>query len=79
MTEVSIVVLALAFVVLCFNHFRLSFKVKELEELVKSSTEVKLLGRIKDLEELVDSHWAATQHECNGIWEAINGEENGDE
>ena len=60
MTEVSLVCLALAVVVLCFNHFRLSFKVKELED-------------------IVNSHWAATQHECNGIWEAINGEEDGDE
>jgi len=79
MTEVSLVVLALAVVIQVFHLFKMSYEVKELRELVFSSTSYKLLGRIENLEELVNSHWAATQHECNGIWEAINGEENGDE
>ena len=42
---------------------------------IEAALILSLKNEVEELHNLVDSHWAATQHECNGIWEAINGEE----
>ena len=73
MIEVFVVILALALVIQTFSVFRLSYKVKELEEIVFSSTSYKLLGRITELEDTVGSHWTAVQREVNILWGHING------
>lgn len=33
-----------------------------------------LKNDIADLNDTVNSHWKATQHECNEIWGVINGD-----
>ena len=40
---------------------------------IESALILSLRNQVEDLYDLVDSHWKATQNECNGIWEAING------
>lgn len=46
--------------------------------LVLILTDAMLFKRVVDLEEIVDSHWVATEHECNAIWGAIHDREDGE-
>ncbi len=41
-------------------------------------TDAMLFKKVVDLEEIVDSHWAATQTECNAIWGQLHDREDGE-
>ena len=58
MTEVSIVVLALAFIIQCFNHWKLAFKVKNLEDFIYSNMDM--------------SHYPAIGNEFTEVWVAMD-------
>ena len=62
---------ALLIITVCYGIclMRAKRNISVLEDMVFA-----LQDRVMDIDETVESHWKATQNECNGIWEKLNEE-----